>query len=156
MNHWWIWDLKGCNVNYGKCPNYFVWLIGLINRENWGYEIGMLRLEMHGVKGCSWIIYHPTNWNVDWISICAFNFCLEITALGYLWRIVVIVVDNAWWLGKWKLINGMCHGIWRMIEYINCMYWLMVYRTNVVVYGLCWGGDEGCTPRVRGRWGMYL
>ena len=28
-------------------------------------------------------------------SFCAFIFYLEITALGYRWRIVLIVVDNA-------------------------------------------------------------
>ena len=32
------------------------------------------------------LIYYP---------FCAFIFCLEITALGYRWRIVLIVVDNA-------------------------------------------------------------
>ena len=139
-----------------KCPNYIVWLIGLINREKWGFERGMLRLGMYGVKGCSWIIYQSPKWNVDWISICAFILCLEITALGYRWRIVVIVVDNAWWLGKRKLINRMCHGIWRLIEFINCMYWMIVYRTNVFVYVMCRGGDGGCSPRFRGRWRMYL
>ena len=101
---------KGWNVNYGKQPNYIVWLIELINRVKVSYEMEMLRLGMYGVKGCSGIIYHSPKWNVDWISICAFIFCLEITVLGYRWRIVVIVVDNAWRLGKQKLINGMCHG----------------------------------------------
>ena len=132
------------------------WLIEIINCEKWGNEMELLRLGVHGVKGCSWIVYHTQNWNVDWISFCAFIFFLETTALGYRWRIVVIVVDNAWWLGKRKLINGMCHGIWRLIEYIKYMYWVIVYRTNVFVYVMCRGGDGGCTPRFRGRWGMYL
>mgnify|MGYP003703442711 CR=1 FL=1 len=156
LNHCWKWNLRGCNVNYGKCLNYIVWLIGLINREKWRFEMEKLRLEMYGVKGCCWIIYHSPNWNVDWISICAFIFCLEINALGYRWRIVVIVVDNAWWLGKLKLIVWMCHWVWRWIEYIKFMYWLIVYRTLVFICIVCRGGDGGCTPRFRGRWGMYL
>mgnify|MGYP003703373323 CR=1 FL=1 len=60
---------EGWNSNYGKWPNYIVWLIGLFNREKWGYELEMLRLGMYGVKVCSWIIYHSLKWNVDWISI---------------------------------------------------------------------------------------
>ena len=71
------------------------------------------------------LIYYP---------FCAFISCLEITALGYRWRIVLIVVDNAWWLGKLKLINGMCHWVWRLKEYINFMYWLMCI---IIVYMHC-------------------
>ena len=147
---------KGWNVNYGKWPNYIVWLIGIINCEKWGNDMELLRLGMYGVKGCSWINYHSPKWNVDWISICTFIFCLEIIALGYRWKIVVMVVDNAWWLGKRKLINGMCHRICRWIEYINFMYWLIVYRTYVFVYIMCRGVDWRCTTRFRGRCGMYL
>ena len=33
--------------------------------------------------------------NVEYIYVEAFIICLEITALGYRWRIVLIVVDNA-------------------------------------------------------------
>ena len=68
-------------------------------------------------------------------SFCAFIFCLEITALGYRWRIVLIVVDNAWWLGKLKLITRMCHWVWRLKEYINFMYWLMM--CIIIVYMHC-------------------
>ena len=56
---------KGCNVNYGKWPNYIGWLIGIINCEKWGNEMELLRLGMYGGKGCSWIIYHSPKWNVD-------------------------------------------------------------------------------------------
>ena len=42
----------------------------------------LLRLGMYGVKGCSWIVYRSPNRNVDYISIVAFIFCIEITALG--------------------------------------------------------------------------
>ena len=38
-------------------------------------------------------------------------FCLEITVLGYRWRIVLIVVDNASWLGNLKLIDWVCYWI---------------------------------------------
>ena len=44
-----------------------------------------------------------------------------------------------------------------LIEYIKCMYWMMVYRTNVFVYVMCRGGDgdalrglgedKGCTSK---------
>ena len=48
-----------------------------------------------GLKGVvGFYIAHLVE-NVDYISIVAFIFCIEITALGYRWRIVVIVVDNA-------------------------------------------------------------
>ena len=72
--------LNGCNVNYENWPNYIVWLIEIINCEKWGNEMEEVRLGMYGVKGCSRIVYHTPNWNVDWISICAFTFCLEIIA----------------------------------------------------------------------------
>ena len=55
----------------------------------------MLKLGTYGIKGVvgsfithlvEMLIFYPFG---------AFIFCLEITALGYRWRIVLIVVDNA-------------------------------------------------------------
>ena len=126
---------KGCNVNYGKCPNYIDWLICIINCWKWGIELRMWKLEREGVKGCSWIFYRSPSWNVNYISIVAFIFCIEITALGYQWRIVLIVVDNAWWLGKLKLIIGMCHWVWRLKEYIKFMCCVMM--CIIIVYMHC-------------------
>ena len=42
---------KGWDGNYGKWPNYIVWLIEIINCEKWGNEMELLRLEMYGKKG---------------------------------------------------------------------------------------------------------
>ena len=48
-----------------------------------------------GLKGVVGLLIAHLVGNVDFISIVAFIFCIEITALGYRWRIVLIVVDNA-------------------------------------------------------------
>ena len=148
---------KGCNVNYGKCPNYIDWLICIINCRKWGIELRMWKLEWEWVKGCSWINDHSPRWIVDYISIVAFIFCIEITALGYRWRIVVIVVDNAWWLEQLKLITRKCHWDWWLKDYIIFLYCVMmciiiVYLHCVVLeeigdvlHGL--GGDRGWTSK---------
>ena len=49
----------------------------------------------------------------------------------------MIVVDNVWWLGKLKLINWLGHKVWRLVEYINVMYWLIVNMTNVYILCVC-------------------
>ena len=101
-----------------------------LNWERWDWEC-------MGLKGVvELFITHLVEMMILY-SFCAFIFCLEITALGYRWRIVLIVVDNAWWLGKRKLINGLCHGIWRLVEYINFMYWLIVCIEPMCLYALC-------------------
>ena len=109
----------------------------IINWRKRGIELRMLKLGMYGIKECRQIICCSPNWNVDILSICAFISCLEIIALGYRWRVVLIVVDNAWWLGKLKLINWMCHRVWRLIEYINFMYLWIVHVTNVFICIMC-------------------
>ena len=48
-----------------------------------------------GLKGVGGFYVTHLVGNVDYMSIVAFIFCIEITALGYRWRIVLIVVDNA-------------------------------------------------------------
>ena len=37
---------KGCDVNFGKRPNYIIWFIGIINCEKWGND-----WECMGLKG---------------------------------------------------------------------------------------------------------
>ena len=73
-----------------------------------------------------------------WYFICwSFYYLFRNNCLDYRWRVVLIVVDNAWWLGKLKLINWICHRVWRLIEYINVMYWLMVYMTYMYIHCVC-------------------
>ena len=55
----------------------------------------LLRLGMYGKKGVvELFITHRIEMLILYPFV-AFIFCIEITALGYRWRIVVIVVDNA-------------------------------------------------------------
>ena len=70
----------------------------------------------------------------------AFILCLEITVLGYRWRIVLIVVDNAWWLGKLKLINWVSHWIWWLVQYNTkmCIDWLNLYMIIVSTHCIVW------------------
>ena len=86
----------------------------------------------------------------------SFYYLFRNNCLGYRWRVVLIVVDNAWWLGKLKQINWIGHRVWRLIEYIDVMYWLIAYMTFVyiccvweeiwdVLYGL--GKDRGWTSK---------
>ena len=79
----------------GKSPNYYNKLICIINLGKCGIELRIMKLRNYGIKWCSWISQSLTYKNVDIISVVAFIICLEITALGYWWRIVVIVVDSA-------------------------------------------------------------
>ena len=98
-----------------------------LNWECWYWE----RMGFKGVVGS--FITHLVEMLIFY-SFGAFIFCLELTALGYRWRIVLIVVDNAWGLGKLKLIEWTCHGVWLLSEYINFMYWLIMYTTYVYIY----------------------
>ena len=73
-----------------------------------------------------------------WYFICwIFYYLFRNNCLGYRWRVVLIVVDNAWWLGNLKLINWICHRVWRLIEYINIKYWLIVNMTLVYIRCVC-------------------
>ena len=109
----------------------------LINWRKRGIELRMLKLGMYETIECSQIFYCSSSWNVGILSTCAFISCLEIIALGYRWRVVLIVVDNACWFGKLKLINWICHRVWRLIEYINFMYLWIVHVTNVFICIMC-------------------
>ena len=71
-------------------------------------------------------------WNVDKLYVDIIIICLKIIALGYRWRIVLIVVDIAWWLGELNLIgcmslimmNGIIYQICVLIEHLydRCLY----------------------------------
>ena len=55
----------------------------------------LLRLGMYGTKGVvELFITHRIEMLIEYPFVHLFS-VLEITALGYRWRIVVIVVDNA-------------------------------------------------------------
>ena len=79
----------------GKSPNCCNKLICIINLGNCEIELRIVKLGNYGIKWCSWIILSISYENVDIISVDAFIFCLDITALGYRWRIVLNAVDNA-------------------------------------------------------------
>ena len=53
-----------------------------------------------GLNGVVGLIYHSSMRMLILYPFYAFMFCLEISALGYRWRIVLIVVDTACRLGK--------------------------------------------------------
>ena len=57
---------------------------------------------MNGVVGFDKSLTYGNSKNYLLIDLFIY---LEISVLGYWWRIVMIVVENAWGLGKLKLIN---------------------------------------------------
>ena len=54
-----------------------------------------MKLAHYMVEWWSWIYKSLTFENIDILSVGTFIICLEIIALGYRWRVVLIVVDNA-------------------------------------------------------------
>ena len=54
-----------------------------------------MKFAHYEIEWWSWIYKSLTFENVNLLSVEAFIFYLEITALGYRWRIVLIVVDTA-------------------------------------------------------------
>ena len=101
-----------------------------------------------GLNGVVGLVNHsPMRMWILYLFV-AFVICLEITALGYRWRIVLIAVDIVCWLGKTKTNH-----IEYVIEYdgwINtanmCIDWLLCMTSvKYIVYAYCLGVDRWCT-----------
>ena len=94
--------------NFGKnpsCINKLICIINLmkigeiwLNSWNWG---------IHWLSGVVGLFKSLTFWIVD-----IFIFSLEITVLGYRWRIVVLVVDSACGLGITESNHWLSHLFW--------------------------------------------
>ena len=69
--------------------------------KSWNWEI----VRLNGAVG---LINHSSMKMLIFYLFDKFIICLEITALGYRWRIVLIIVDTVCWLGKTET-NQMCY-----------------------------------------------
>ena len=119
------------------------------NSWNWGI------IRLNSVVG---LINHSFMKMLVLYLFDAFIFCLEIIALGYRWRIVLIVVDTVCWLGKtetnhveyvieydgWNNTSNMCidWSLYMISVYIHCIVWEEI---GDVLHGL--EGHRGWTPK---------
>ena len=93
-----IWTMGSILEKGGKHPNFLYKLIGVINLGKvlaFGIELEIMKLTHYMVEQWTWIGQSLTFENIDILSVNAFIIYLDIFALGYRWRVVVIAVDNA-------------------------------------------------------------
>ena len=84
---------KGWNGNYGKWPNYIVWLIGIINGEKWGNEM-LIEYPL--------CIYFLFRYNCFWLSVEDSRDCCR------QWMMIRQTETNQWNV-SWNLTGDRIH-----------------------------------------------